>query len=272
MGELTYRMRKSFLKQPHNNHLSQNYKGEIYEYFAYFEILKITKPNIQIVSKLNGKRKCMNFESDKHGLILYKSDDVYLGEFDIIGFDDSTIYYWEVTMSSKNHKAKLKRLASKNELLGKIFPNKKIIIIIVAPEEFSSYIQYDQIIIPLPDFNSLAKLETFRYDEPKRELCDLNRLSAMASKYQYIEEIITLSMNYYNSIAFLPTQNLIERIYDLSTLESKMIHVYDIEKKKHQTVEIKGNKIYKDHKKVNGIKKTYKEVIGLIKRLKGEKI
>ena len=272
MGELAYRMRKSFLKQPKSNHMFQNYKGEIYEHFAYFEILKIAKPDIQIVSKLHGKSKCENFESDKYGLILYKSDDVFLGEFDIIGFDDSTIYYWEVTMSSINPKAKLKRLVSKNELLGKIFPTKIIKIIIVAPEEFSSYIQYDQIIIPLPDFDSLAKFETYHYDEPKRKLCDLNQLTAMASKYQYIDEIITLSKKYFFNIPLLPTQHLIERIYNLSSLESKLIQVYDVEKNKHQTVEIKGNKIYKDHKKVNGIKKTYKEVIGLIKRLKGEKI
>lgn len=269
MGELAFRMRKPYLRNPNNHHLLQNFKGEIYECFAYFEILRITQQEVKIITKLKGKSKCRNFVSDKYGQIIYKSDNVFLGEFDVLGFDDDTIYYWEICMSNQNHRDKLKRLSSKEELLAKIFPSKRIKVIIVSPAFFEVYGKYENIMIPLPNFDTLIQSESFHYDTPQRELYELAQLVAFSEHYGYIDEIIQMSNSYFLNVNVIPKQHLIERVYDLSSFSKEKICAYDIEKKKYQCIEVKKKTIYKDRKKVKGIKKTFKEVTEIMKRQRG---
>lgn len=271
MKKLLYRMRKEYLKDTNNQHMYHNYLGEIYEYYAYFELLNLLDPAIKIISKLKDAVRYGNFEYDKYGRILFCSREVELGEFDVLGYDNHSIYYFEITMTNKTHRDKLKRLKSKEIILTTAFPDKDINIIMVSPEKYSCYKQYETIIIPLPNLDDYWSSEDFKYCEPSRELYDLKCLSEMSKPYDYLNDIIDLSTNFYHKIDELPNNVIVERIYDLKSFAANKIHVYDIEKREFQVIKTYKKSVIKNKVRVKKYKKTYKEVLGLKKIMGGIK-
>lgn len=270
MTKISYKMRKPYLIEPLNTHLLCNFKGEIYEYYAYSQILEKTNRNINIVEgKTTKKGSFGNFKYDIFGQIRYFSDNVDMGEFDILGFDETTIYYWEITMMKNNHTPKKKKIQAKKELLEKIFPTMKIKVIMVLPEKSDKYNMYEQFIVKLPDFSMFIQKDFYEYNEPNRTLATLKQLSSLSTPYHYYDELYALSKKYFHNIKELPKQNLIERLYDTNSFYSEEIRCYHIERKKFQTIRFKGRKMYKDNKKVESLKKTFLEVKNFLNRLGG---
>lgn len=266
MNEIDYKMRNQYVVDTTNNHAFSNFKGEIYENHVYFEINNYIQPDIKIIeSKTNGKGKYGNFSYDRYGQIKYSADGIDLGEFDILGFDDHTIYYWEVTIMKNNLNSKIKRIRAKEELLQKLFPNKNIKIIIISPKYIDSLGEYEQLLVDEPDYGNFLSNRHYVYDNRKRKRVSLKELSKSSTPFHYFDEIINLSSEYYENISKMPKQYLIERLYDINDLSPTKMTCYNVEKKKYQTIRIKKNKIFKDGLKVKVGSKTHSEVKYLLK-------
>lgn len=264
-----YKMRMSHLNDLNNNHLKYNYLGENYEYHAYVKLLEIIDSKIKLVDRNSKNVNFGNFGLDEYSSIHYYSDGVDVAEFDLLGIDEFCVYQWEITITDKSYGTKSKRIKVREELLQRLFPNKKVKTIIVSPETVKKYTKYERIYIEMPQYEESILRSRFTAESSSRKMLSLEEFSKMSKPFEYMNEIIKLSKAYYSDVKKLPDQLLVERIYDLDNLSNKKFKCFDIIKQQYMKIEVKYKKIYKNGEKVANRKKTFKEVVYLKNIVRG---
>jgi hypothetical protein len=250
---------------PHNE---SNLKGQIYEFYCYNNIIeKFNRINI-IKSYLVKKEKFGNFFYNTLGKINYHSNSIHLAEFDILGYNENNLYFWEITKSEQGKKILRNEIERKKELLKRIFPKMNIIFKLILPKILAGYECYNIEIIKEPNYDNLINCEYLKLSNYYRKCIHLKNISNIAVDYDYINEIINLSHLYFDSFnkENLHNQHLIERIYNIKDIKNSKFAYYSIENKKYGTITINGNNIFKDKIRVKSRKKCFQE-IRLIKQI-----
>ncbi len=237
---------KTFLNAYQKNKTEQNKQilnGEIYEYYCYDKIIE-SYPNIHIILSKTQENKYDNgFAYRNFGSIYYTQYNIDLGEFDILGLDDNgTLYWWESTTAQTNLNAIFKHYKKKNELIQKLFD--KVIFNVIIPEKNDNFDRYQTLIIPAPDFEKYYN----EYYEIKSDMSNcwtLEKLRQSAKEYDYIDDIIKLSEQYYSEDKIEFKSYLIERLYNLKEIHSNSITYYNTIRKSYEKIIIEDGKKYK---------------------------
>ena len=240
-------------------------KGEIYELYCYDKIIekynnvgilyaKCTE-NLLIGSNHNG------FYYNNIGQLIYQSNDIDLGEFDVIGISDTNkIFWWEITINNKTTSAVKKRIERKKELLHKIFPKNKICFHLVLPEKSNSYQEYPLIEIKEPNYEKLFK-SVYEFKSDLNHCIELSCFTKFAVQYDYIQDVIKKSKKYFKFENTQYNSNLLERLYDINHINDDCFKYFNIEKQKTGIIKMKNGEMEKDGEKVEKRKAAYKEVV-----------
>lgn len=243
-------------------------KGEIYECYCYEIIVNKYKKNKFI--KLDENKKNKNgFYITSNNSLCYQSCSIDLGEFDIIGFDsDGNVHWYEITKQKTNFSFVRDKLNRKKELMKILFG--KYNLYLVTPEERKELQGLaSTLIIPEPDYAELLKKDyvyNFKYDN----FVSLDYLNSKIQKYNYIEDLMKHSYNFFSNKNTIYKSNLFERLYDLDNILNETFQYYNVEKNCFGTINTSKGKIIKDGKRVTGMKAAYKE-ISQIRRLEQSK-
>jgi len=246
-------------------HLLSNLQGEIYECYCY-EIIVNKYRKIKFIQLNENKKNKDGFYITSNNSLCYQSCSIDLGEFDIIGFDsDGNVHWYEITKQKCNFPFVRDKLKRKKELMKILFGNYNLYLI--TPEERNELQGLaSTLIIPEPDYSSLIKKEylyNFKYDN----FVNLEYLNSKVEKYNYIEDLMKHSHNFFSNKNTIYKSDLFERLYDLDNILNETFQYYNVEKNCFGTIKISKGKITKDGKRVNGMKAAYKEITQ-IRRLK----
>lgn len=248
--------------------------GKIYEFHCFLEIAK-ANPNIKFVkSKIKSKVGIVKngFCYGGDGRVYYKNNGIHLAEFDALGICGDQIFWWEFTRSKKlKQKFKLK-ICKKSQLIKKLFPERKVNLIVALP--FEKDFEFCQsIIIKEPNYSdfNVKKFENEVLNLPN--LITISRFKKIANNYNYIENLIELSKKFFkNPKKISRLYPLIERIYNLDEILKDEINFYDFERKNFGKIIFKNNKMFKNGKKAPQHKATFKEITAIRKILKRQNL
>lgn len=245
----------------------QNVRGEIYELYCYDKIIE-KYPDITFFLKANKNKKAYlnstGFNYVEPCRVVYSSNRIDLGEFDILGFKGNVMYWWEATLN-KDHYPIYKKIAKKQELMQRLFPNFEIKLSIIRPFLDEELKNYHIEVIPEPDYQSFHSSKyVFKSDMSK--CLDLSYLDEMVSNYDYISEVIEKSKTYFNLEKINFNSILIERLYDIENICQPEFTYYDVIKKRYGKIQIIDNFPYKNGERIKKIKSTYKEINKIRKR------
>ena len=246
-------------------------KGQFYEYFCYNELLQ-NNEEIKIVKSNYVERKITgNFTHSKDGKIVYTSRGMNIAEFDVLGIKNDIIYWWEITRSksidSKNFKRKM-------ILLNKLFPNYKKVFCVITPYEFEQKLFFNNIIIPEPDYENYFNDGYFKFNKLIKNCISLKEFEKKSTKYDYIDDLITYSHDYFDNRNYEALENLenyilIERLYDIKEIKNLKFRYFEIKSQTSGFIELVGKKIKKDGSSLisHQQKKIQHEIKLLLKRL-----
>lgn len=235
--------------------------GEIYELYCYDQIVQ-KYSDVKIVSRAFNRKLLtpIDFHYEFPSKIVYTSNNIDLGEFDILGLKDNTLYWWEITSGSASNAYKTKKkLKKKEELLSKLFPQLEIKLSLVLPESIKEFEQFNIEIIKKPNFEEYY-FPTFTFNANLDNCLDVSILSELAKGYDYIDDVIKQSTLFFNANEIKFKSYLIERLYDLEHITESAFSYYDVEKNRFGKIEIIDDSIIKDGKIVKAIKATYQEI------------
>jgi hypothetical protein len=241
-------------------------KGQFYEYYCYNELIKNTD-GINIIKAHYVKRRAAgNFIYSPDGKIIYYSSHVYLAEFDVIGIKEKTIYWWEITRGRRTHEKEIKR---KQYLLKRLFGNYEIVFCLILPK-IKDNINYDYKLIEEPNYEQYFKQGYFQFDNKISKCIPLEELEKLSTDYDYVDEIISMSFEYfdnYDCLGEVKRNYLIEKLYNINKIKEGRFEYYDISKNNFGEIEIIGNKILFDGQNLTVGGKTRHEIDSLLKRL-----
>ncbi|WP_133178576.1 hypothetical protein [Shewanella decolorationis] len=200
-----YSHSKSYIKAPNNHWKAMNFKGEVYE-ASFYEMMisnieSLSENTVKIISKgpytpKNNKYLKTGFYCDNLGRFIYNSDRIAMAEFDCIKIDEYSLSFYECTLTQKpeNLRSLKKESLRKSKLLKRLFPNKKILCVVVSNNETS-----------LNFFKNKNGFSTLHYDFDDIDLWNLasnNKPESIAC-----------------GLAMLPPSSLNEKTIDFSYLE-----------------------------------------------------
>ncbi|MBR1537172.1 MAG: hypothetical protein IJ630_09555 [Treponema sp.] len=246
-------------------------KGEIYEYYCYDKILRKYN-NISIIrakdtDKTENKSDLNGFYYNDVGQIIYKSSNIDLGEFDVLGLNGNNIFWWEITLNNSTTKNVKKRIERKKELFQKIFPNNKLCLHLILPEKYEAYNSYSTVLIPEPNYELFFK-PTYTFENDLNKCINLSELVKFSVPYNHIQNIISTSEKYFRYDKTQYNSTLLERLYDIKNINKNSFFYYDLENHKLGNIELNNESIKKDGKAIEKKKATYKEIIGIREYLK----
>ena len=249
-------------------------KGQFYEYYCYNELLQ-NNDDINIVKANFFERKSKgNFIHSNEGKILYISRNTSVAEFDVLGIKNNTIYWWEITRSRKLNSKGFKRYKSKLALLNKVFDKYNKYFCLIIPYEVQNDFPYNYKIIPEPDYKEYFDNGYFKFNKNIKNFISLYDFEKKSSGYDYIDDVITYSHDYFNNknidvIELLENNLCVERLYDINEIKYSKFKYFDIKHNNSGFIEIMGNQIYIDNILIHGQKKYIieHEIKALLKRL-----
>lgn len=250
-------------------HLLSNLQGEIYECYCY-EIIVNKYKKIKFINLDEDKKNKDGFYITSNNSLCYQSCSIDLGEFDIIGLDsDGNVHWYEITKQRCNFSSVIDKLKRKKELMKILFG--KYNLYLITPEKRNELQGLaGTLIIPEPDYSNLIKKEyvyNFKYDN----FVNLEYLNSRVAKYNYIEDLMKHSHNFFSNKNTIYKSDLFERLYDLNNILNDTFQYYNVEKNCFGTIKTSNGKIIKDGKRVNVRKAAYKEITQ-IRRMKQSKI
>ena len=217
--------------------------GLIYEYYCYDKIIH-DNPHIHIIkAKTQIDKYKDGFTYRNFGSIYYRQNKIDLAEFDVLGFDDAgTLYWWEITSATTAISKVKDKLERKKELIAKLF--KKVIFNVVIPGERVFLKNYPTVIIKEPKYELYYK-EFFELKSDLSNCWSMDKLRDAAKTYDYFAEIILYSKKLFLHQITDYNSYLIERLYDLDSLNTNEIRYYNVRKKIYGTIIIDGKNKYK---------------------------
>ena len=193
----------SYIKK-HSHELENSLKGEFYEFYCYNELLK-NEENIKIVRANNVQRKIKgDFIHCLDCKIHYTSRGVRIAEFDALGIKSDVIYWWEITRSRKQEVGFEKKYA----LLKRLFPNYKLNYCLIKPFNDESNLPSHHKIIPEPDYQNYFNDGYFQFDKKIKNCISLHDFEKKSTKYDYFDDLISFSFDYYNNKNIGTVENL----------------------------------------------------------------
>jgi hypothetical protein len=256
----TIMLNQKYLKE--NMYNIPSIMGEIYELHCYNYILDNFR-NINIV-----KCKCMevekygNFAYSTNGKILLCSNNIILAEYDALGVSQNKIYWWEITRYKRLEKEFLLKLKMKENLLKKLFNNYEIIVNIITTKNFEKLKEYQVTIINEPDYDLFSR--KYKLSNNIKNAMSLKCFSGKSVKYDYLNDLIKYA-EYFNDKSkyeMIKQEYIINRIFDLESINEPVVKFYDLKNDKIRKVKISGfNKtIFKN--------RLVQEIFGIRRRLK----
>jgi len=246
----------------------ESLKGQFYEYFCYNELVQ-NGDNIKIVKANYVERQSAgNFTHSKDGKIIYYSRGLFIAEFDVLGIKENTIYWWEITRSRK--KIDNSGINRKMALLEKVFDKSTISFCLIIPFVMDRNINFNYKIIAEPDYDKYFSEGYFKFNKKIKECIPLSELHKLSSDYDYIDDVIVTSYEYYSNknIEMIKTNCLIERLYDINSIKDLKFMYYNIKQDKNGWIEIVNEEIFMDGKRLYKLGKTKFEINSLLERLK----
>ena len=243
------------------NYTPQEYpiiKGEIYEFYCYEKIVNKYQ-NFRFIRLVENKNINDGFYITSAGALCYRSDSIDLGEFDIIGFDSKeNVHWYEITRQKDNLSFVEDKLCRKKELMSKLFGEYHLYLII--PEEKEKLNGLANILyIPEPDYAPLIKKE-YTFNFRSNNFIDLQFLNQKVKKFNYVEELIKLSRDFFKNNKSSYKSFLFERLYDMDNILNSTFSYYNVEKHFFGTISYRKKKVFKDDEYVPKLKATYKEI------------
>lgn len=245
--------------------------GEIYEIYCYEQLI-LRYPDIQFVYAhedfIRKKKKGNNaFCYLNNGRLVYLSSGIELGEFDILGVKDNTLYWWEVTRSKNFNIANRKNIRKKRELLNLLFPDMEIILTIITPyKSAEQHIKNLFLIIDEPEYDKLIK-SCYYYKTDLSKCISAEELSLLAKPYDYIEDIIEKSQRYFKGSESEFNSDLLERLYPLDQIANRFFPYFNVEDQYLGEIEEIKGEFYKDDIYMPPRKATGIEIKAIRKRL-----
>lgn len=244
-------------------------KGEIYETYCYDKLIE-TYPDIRFIySHQNPTKKLKvtdGFYHSKNGRLIYRSNGIDLGEFDILGIKGHDIFWWEVTRSQINNiQSKRRELQKKSELLKMLFPKRKINSKLILPYQIEDD-KNDIEIISEPNYDKLLN-PIYYFNSSLSSCISIKELSRKIENYDYINDIIDKSYLHFKNEHTNFKSDLLERLYDLDNIFQNTFNCYDIQKKRLLSIEDRDGNFHKNGEYIKKRKATYLEIKEIRKRL-----
>lgn len=240
--------------------------GEIYECFC-LEYIINNSPEIKFVQMKEDKTNKNGFYISSGNNLVYQSNEIDLGEFDLLGFDKKNSLHWfEITKQKTNFKIVKDKILRKKELLDKLFDNYNFTI--VVPENNVMLSELGRImIINEPNYCNFRK-PNYEFKFLSNNFVTLNFLREKTKEYSYINDLIEKSISFYKNKNRFFDSNLFERLYDIQNINHKEFEYYDVEKKRFDKIHEKHGEFFKNNKKIQHRKATYKEIIQIREKMK----
>ena len=252
------------LNFPSSYSKNKDLRGEVYELYCYDKMIK-KHPDITFSLKANKDelfyKHNTGFNYIEPCRVIYTSNRIDLGEFDILGIKGKTLYWWEVTLS-RNIFSVIIKIEKKRELIQRLFPDFEIQFSVISNRIITQYLDrgYNMEIIEEPNYDKLSSKE-YIFDSDMSNCMDISVLSQLSSEYDYINDVIVNSQIHFNEDHITFNSFLIERLYNMIDINKSEFSYYDVRKKHFGKIKInKNDEIYKDGKKIKSIKSTYKEI------------
>jgi len=244
-------------------------KAEIYELYCHEIIFKTSKANTILFPNYNKSKRKKDLRVAKNGKILLCNKEISLAEFDIIGMNQSSILWYEVT-SAKNITGKQEAsYRRKKHMLQRIFPDKEILLTLIVPKLTNLGTRFQQQVIEEPDFFEYAKEEAMPLDIDVKRCLSFEEFLSRSKRYDYIGHIKEESVKYFNGdssvLKRIKREGIIERLYDYCNMNYQCYDYFDIQKNQLNTITSDKGKIFKDGEVVSRRKKAYFEIVALRK-------
>lgn len=245
-------------------------KGEIYEAYCYDKLIE-PHPDIRFFySHQNPTKKSKEIDGfyySKNGRLIYRSNGIDLGEFDVLGIKGNDIFWWEVTRSQINKiQSKLRETKKKSELLNILFPKMRINFSLILPYQVEDDNVKNITIIPEPNYEKLLG-PIYQFNASFSSCISIEELSKKIVNYDYIQDIIDKSDSNFKGEITDFDSNLFERIYDLDNIFQNKFNCYDIKKKCLVSIEDREGNFYKNGEYIQRRKATYLEIKEIRKKL-----
>ena len=242
-------------------------KAEIYELYCHEQIFINSEENTIVFPKYKAIKEKEQLRLSKIGKVLFYSDEVSLAEFDILGMNSSSVLWYEVTTAEQLAPRVIAGLKRKKFFLENIFPDKKVLLTLLVPEEKDFGIDINQLVIKDPKYTKYLTDEFIPLRIDSESCLEFVNLQKAAIKYSYMEHIknesIMLFSGNESNIKKLKEECVLERLYDYNNMSKHNFKYYDITKNKYGEIKTKGAKYCKDGKRVSQRKKTYDEIKNL---------
>jgi hypothetical protein len=239
-------------------------KAEIYELYCHEQIFINSEENTIVFPTCKEMEKKEQLRLSKIGKILFYSDEVSLAEFDVLGMNSSSVLWYEVTTAEKlapRVKAGLKR---KKFFLEHIFPDKKVLLTLLVPEERDFGIDVNQLVIKEPKYSKYLTDQFISLQIDIKRCLEFEKLKDVAGNYNYIEHVKNESIKFFSGddsdLKRLKKECVIERLYDSDNMHKCNFKYYDVSENRYGEIKTKNSKYYKDGKRVSQRKKTYDEI------------
>ena len=226
-------------------------EGQFYELYCYNKLIvdnpeiQMVMANIQTNKKPNPGSSAFWYSPDMK--IISGAFGYHIEEFDALGIQDDTIYWCEITKGREiNHKT----IRTKNILLNKIFKGFDVCFSLISPWQQKSC-RYQQYVVPEPDYTPYFNLEYFTFDENILNCISLVEFNKYTVNYDYFDDLITLSREFFGGDTKLQRAILKENyysryFYDIDGMESFRFHYYNIQYNSFGYIEIINDIILKD--------------------------
>lgn len=251
-------------------------KAEIYELYCHEIIFKTSEANTILFPKYDKSAKKKDLRVAKNGKVLLCHNEISLAEFDIIGMNQSSILWYEVTSAKIITKKQEAGYRRKKHMLQRIFPDKKILLTLLVPKTTNLCTSIRQQIINEPDFFKYLDEEMMPLDIDIKKCLSFGKFLSRSKRYNYIGHIREVSVKYFKGdkgvLKRIKKEGIIERLYDYCNMNHHCFHYYDIQKNKLSTITTGKGKIFKDGENVSKRKKAYFEIVELRKMRQIDKI
>lgn len=252
------------------NHYAQNLDkvgidildGEIYECYC-LEYIINNFPEIKFVEMNENKTKDGFYISSSNNLV-YRSNDIDLGEFDLLGFDKKKYLHWfEITKQKTNLRAVKDKILRKKELMDKLFDNYDFTIVVPENNEMLSKLG-TTMIIKEPNYCNFRK-SNYEFQFLSNNFVTLRFLRERTKEYCYINELIEKSISFYKIKNNSFDSHLFERLYEIQNINHKEFGYFNVEKKRYDKIYERQGEFFKKNEKIEHHKATYKEIIQIRK-------
>jgi hypothetical protein len=142
--------------------------------------------------------------------------------------------------------------------------------VLFVPDDSEKQIAYDYKIIADPNYENYFSSGYFKFNKKIKECISLKELDRISSNYDYIDDVIVNSYDfYYNKNSKKIINNcLLDRVYEINAIKELKFMYYDIKNDISGIIEIIDKKIFMDGKYLKNLGKIKYEIISLLNRLK----